>query len=238
MQKMSFVLRWMLAGMALVFLLGGCSSIDDLLFGEDETLNPAELMTQGIERMDKAQYKAAVESFQMIKDRYPYSKYAVMAELRMADALYQTEEYDAAYEAYDQFERLHPKNKQIPYVVYKKGMCHFLQMSTNDREQTHTFKAKEEFERLIRRFPKDDYAYRARKNIRKCLIFLSEYELVVGHFYFKMGKYQAAMARYSYIVYNYPDMGQYNEALEYISRCKQRLAEEAVEAAEAAKKEG
>lgn len=238
MRKMSFIPRWVTAGLALVFLLGGCSSINELLFGEDEEMNPTELMTQGIERMEKAQYKGAVESFQMIKDRYPYSKYAVMAELKMADALYQTEEYDSAYEAYDQFEKLHPKHKQIPYVIYQKGMSHFSQMSTNDREQTHTFKSKEEFERLIRRFPKDDYAHRARKNIRKCLIFMSEYELVVGHFYFKMGKYRAAMARYSYIVHNYPDMGQYNEALEYISRCKQRLAEEAAEAAEASEDKG
>ncbi len=238
MKKVSLSLRWMLTAMALVGLLGGCSSVNDLLFGEGDELNPTELMTQGIERMDKAQYKAAVESFQMIKDRYPYSKYAVLAELKMADALFQTEEYDSAYEAYDQFERLHPKNKHIPYVIYQKGMSHYRRMSTNDREQTYTFKAKEEFERLIRRFPKDDYAHRARKNIRKCLIFMSEYELVVGHFYFKMGKYRAAMARYSYIVHNYPDMGQYNEALEYISRCRQRLAEEPAKAKEDSEKKG
>jgi len=199
--------------------------IDDYLFGGGEEMNPAELMARGMEKMDKGQYKAAVESFQMIKDRYPYSKYAVLAELRMADALYRTEEYDAAFEAYDEFEKLHPKHKHIPYVIYQKGMCHFRQMRSNDREQSHTLRAKEEFERLIRRFPRDDYAHLARKNIRKCLIFLAEYELNVGHFYFKMGKYKAALARYDYIIKNYPDMGQYSEALEYISRCKQKLAE-------------
>ncbi len=238
MRKLSFFFSRLAILVMMMALLGGCSSIDNLLFGEDEEMNPAELMTQGMERMDKAQYKGAVDSFQMIKDRFPYSKYATLAELRMADALYRTEEYDAAYQAYDEFERLHPKNKQIPYVIYQRGMSHYSRMSTNDRDQSHTFQAKEEFERLIRRFPRDDYAHRARKNIRKCLIFLSEYELVVGHFYFKMGKYGAALARYSYIVQNYPDMGQYNEALEYISICKQKLAQDAVEAEEASEEKG
>ena len=87
-------------------------------------------------------------------------------------------------------------------------------------------KAKEEFERLVRRFPRDDYANRARKSIRRCLISLAEYELYVGHYYFKMGKYRAAMDRYSYIIKNYPDLGQYNEALEYIRICKENLMEE------------
>ncbi|MGD2127307.1 MAG: outer membrane protein assembly factor BamD, partial [Desulfobacteraceae bacterium] len=71
-----------------------------------------------------------------------------------------------------------------------------------------------------------DYANRARRNIRKCLIFLAEYELYVGHFYFKKGKYRAALGRYTYIIEHYPDMGQYHEAIEYISKCKQKLAEE------------
>ena len=85
---------------------------------------------------------------------------------------------------------------------------------------------KEEFERLVKKFPRDDYAKRARKNIRECLIFLAEYELHVGHYYYKKGNYKAALGRFTYLIKNYPDMGQYNEALEYISLCKEKLAEE------------
>ena len=34
------------------------------------------------------------------------------------------------------------------------------------------------------------------------------------------------MNRYTYLVQNYPDMGQYHEALEYLSKCKEKLNEE------------
>jgi outer membrane protein assembly factor BamD len=208
----------------LVFGLTGCGYIDKF-FSKEEDSNASELMAEGEEKLSKGYFGAASEAFQMVKDRYPYSKYAITAELKMADALYQSESYDDAFFAYDEFERLHPKNQQIPYVIYQKGMSHFQQMTTSDRDQSYTMKAKEEFERLINRFPRDNYANLARKNLRKCLIYLAEYELYVGHFYFKMGEYKAALERYSYIIKNYPDMGQYHEALEYMSKCKLKIAQ-------------
>ncbi|MBM3302621.1 MAG: outer membrane protein assembly factor BamD [Deltaproteobacteria bacterium] len=206
--------------------LNGCSTINRLLSGEEEEVDVEELMTDGMSQLERGSYTAAIETFTKVKDRYPYSKFAITAEMKVADALYQTEEYDRAQEAYDEFEKLHPKHKEIPYIIYQKGMCQFMQMTTKDREQVHTVKAKEEFERLISRFPKDVYADRARKNLRKCLIFLAEHEIHVGHFYFKKGFYRAALARYTYALENYPDLGHYSEALEYISQCKEKLATE------------
>jgi outer membrane protein assembly factor BamD len=211
-----------------VFLLSGCAAWSDL-FGDDDEKTPAELMDEGMSNLEKGRYEAATEAFQNVKDRYPYSQYAALAELKMADALFKKKEYEPAYEAYTEFERLHPKHKQVPYVLYRKGMCNFSQMSTIDRDQSYTLLAKEDFEVLVRRFPRGDYAKKARLNIRRCLIYLAEYELYVGHYYYKMGKYRSAMVRYATIIESYPDMGQYHEAMEYISRCKDRIAEESAE---------
>jgi outer membrane protein assembly factor BamD len=204
--------------------LSSCSTVRKWLSGGEEDMDANDLMSEGMDDLERGYYKSATEAFQKLKDRYPYSRLAVTAELKMADALYLSEEYDQASDAYDEFEKLHPKHKEIPYVIYQKGMCQFVQMRTIDREQGHTLKAKEEFERLIGRFPKDIYADRARKNLRKCLIYLASYEIYVGNFYFKTGHYRAALARYTYAVEKYPDLGQYSEALEQISKCKQKLA--------------
>jgi outer membrane protein assembly factor BamD len=222
--RMGVITRALLAGLILVFLFNGCSTLDRLLGRGGGETDPAGLMTQGVSDLESGRYKDAVKTFEQIRDRYPYSKYAVTAELKLADALYQTSEYDQAYEAYDQFEKLHPKHSEIPYVLYQKGMCHFDQMTTTDREQLHTQKAREDFERLIERFPRDKYASLARKNLRKCLIYLAKYEIYVGDFYFKNGYYKAALARYTYLIEHYPDMGQYHVALEKISKCKERIA--------------
>jgi len=216
-----------------VLLLGGCAyvidygaSIYETFFEEEEERDSDELIREGNEYLEKGDFESATDTFQELKDKYPYSKYAISAELKMADALYQKKNLDEAFDAYDEFESLHPKNKNTPYVIYQKGMCYFRQISAVDRDQTNTLKAREEFERLVKRFPRDDNANKARKRIRTCLIYLAEYELYVGHYYFKMGNYRAALDRYSYIIKNYPDMGQYNEAMEYIRKCKENLSEE------------
>jgi len=225
MHRLGFMTRSVVLGTTVMFLLGGCSLYNRYFGGEDQR-KPSELMSDGMKNFERGNYDQATEAFQKLKDRYPYSKYAIIAELRMADALYEKEEFESAYAAYDEFERLHPKNENIPYVIYQKGMCNFRQVTAMDRDQTFTLKAREEFERLVKRFPRSEYTTMARKHIRECFIYLAEYELYVGHFYYKKGFYKTAMNRYKYLVQNYPDMGQYHEALEYISKCREKINED------------
>ena len=215
------LLRALLATLCLS-LSSGCALWDEFFGKPDKP--PEQMMSEGLRDLNRGRYTAATEAFQAIRDRYPYSKYAVEAELRLGDALYKRDMLEEAYEAYNDFERLHPKNPETPYVLYRKGMCHFQQIKTIDRDQSHTLQAKEEFERVVRRFPRSEYAGWARRKIRACYMKLAEYELYVGHFYFKKKKYRAAMERYRYILQNYPDLGQYHEALEYLNRCREKLA--------------
>jgi outer membrane protein assembly factor BamD len=215
-----------LVGLTVLFGLDGCASLE-------EDKRPEEWMEQGTRQMDRGSYEAASQSFQNLKDRYPYSRYAIMAELKMAEALYLSSEYDLAFDAYDEFEKLHPKDKRMPYVIYQKGMCNFEQMGTIDREQVHAYKARVEFEKLINRFPNSLYAKRAIQNIRQCFISLAEHELYVGHYYYKKGEYKAALGRYTYLIRNYPDVGQYHEALGYVRLCRAQLAAAQSEQAEA-----
>ena len=226
MGRSSPIMRYIFIVFLLISFLVGCAT-DNNVKPKEKT--PEELLAEGIAKHENGDYSGAIEVLQTIKDRYPYSKAAVTAELKIADSYYEglgfDSNYDGTFDAYDEYEKLHPKDKNIPHVMYRKGMCHFKQISTMDRDQTHTRSAKEEFERLVKRFPEDDYAQKAREKIRECLIKLAEHELYVGHFYYKMEKYGPAMERYMFIIKNYPDMGQYHEALEYISICKQKLAE-------------
>jgi outer membrane protein assembly factor BamD len=231
MRNTAFRLRSLPTRLVLVvvvfFVLQGCSLFHSLFSSKEPERSPAELMSDGMDSYESGYYETATEAFRELKDKYPYSPYAITAEIRIADALYKRDLYDEAFEAYGEFERLHPKNSEIPYVIYQKGMCRFEQITTIDRDQTPTLLAKEEFERLLKKFPSTEYARKARLKIRECYIFLARYELYVAHFYFKKKNYRAAMERYQYVLDNYPDLGQYEEAVEYLSRCKQKLETQA-----------
>jgi len=207
-----------------IFLLSGCSLSG--LGGEEPEKPPEELMSEGMSAFEDGDYTKAAACFQDLKDRYPYSTLAVQAELKLADALFKTKEFEEALEAYKEFEMLHPKNKSIPYVIYQQGMCNFLRMGTIDRDQTSTKKASKEFERLSREFPNNAFSLMAQRRIRRCLINLAEYEFYVGHFYFKAGRYRAALKRFEYLITHYPDHGQYGKTLFYMAKCKEKLSEE------------
>jgi len=207
---------------SLIFLFNGCSA--------KKKPNPDQerhevLLERGLKELKNGDFGKAIMILQAVKDRYPYTKSAVIASLKLADTRYKLDDFDIAFDLYDEFVRFHPKDPMAPYSMYQMGMCHFVRIRSYDREQEHINKAREMFENLIKRFPDDDYAYRARKNLRKCLTDLARYEIYVGNFYFKQGRYVSALERFTYSIKNFPDMGHYHEALEKISKCKQKLAE-------------
>ncbi len=83
--------------------------------------------------MDKQEYEKAADDFKKLKEHYPYSKYAILAELKLGDAYLFDKKYSEAALTYEEFVRLHPRNEVIPYVLYQVGMSHFLTFTAVDR---------------------------------------------------------------------------------------------------------
>ena len=182
-----------------------------------------------MEAYQNGKYEDSIASFQKLKDWYPFSKYAMLAELKIADAHFQLKQYEDAAFAYEEFERLHPRNEAVPYVIYQMGMCYFNRIDTIDRDQTSTHKALEVFQRLVRQFPKDPYAASAGAKIKSCLQSLAGHEFYVGQFYFKAKHYKAALERFRGILNNYPDVGIHYRALQYIKLCEASIQKQATQ---------
>lgn len=222
-RNLGYIFKKVIFIFLLSFVLYGCALFRSET--KEYESSPEELMREGLSEFEDGDYSEAADFFQKLKDRYPYSKLAVEAELKFADSLFKKKAFEEALEVYNEFERLHPTNKFIPYVIYQQGMCHFLMINTIDRDQTPTENALKEFERLVKEFPDNIFSLKAQRNIRVCLRNLAEYEFYIGKFYFKSGHYSAALKRFEYIIAQYPDLGQYDKALVYIARCKEKLAD-------------
>ena len=212
-----------------VLMLIGCSSLQqriDKLLGREEAHTAQELAWNGMEDYENGKYADSIEKFQKLKDYYPFSKYAILADLKIADAHYHREEYEDAIFGYENFEKLHPRNEAIPYVIYQIGMCYYDQISTPDRDQTAARKALETFQRLKKEFPQDEYARRSEEKITKCLKSLAESTYLIGVFYYRSNHFKAALQRFMSVVSDYPDVGYHQQALEYIAKCEASIAEE------------
>jgi outer membrane protein assembly factor BamD len=190
------------------------------LFQVKEEKYAQELASDGMEAYQAGKYKDAIESFEKIKDWYPFSKYATLAELKIADSHYKLKEYDEAVSAYEQFENLHPLNDAIPYIIFQTGLCYFEQVGTPDRDQTKARRAIEVFNRLIRQFPDNSYSAKAREYAGICYKNIAESEFGIGVFYFKSKHYKAALKRFRSVIINYPDVGVHQKALHYIAQCE------------------
>lgn len=185
---------------------------------------PEVLAQEGFQKLKAGKYDAAADSFEKIRDRYPYSQEAMLAELKAADAKYFSKKYDEALQDYKNFEKLHPSHPQVPYVIYQQGLCYYRQRSTIDRDPTFTYKALQEFRRLKQRYPQYDKMDKVDDYIAKCTRALADHEFYVGEYYYKTGRYQAALDRFAAIQEEYPDYPKMGQVKQYTQRCEAILA--------------
>ncbi|MBU4318522.1 MAG: outer membrane protein assembly factor BamD [Proteobacteria bacterium] len=208
----------LLVGLVLLLVLSGCSGKE---VKNEKTAK--ELAEEGTVRYEDGNFMGAVESFQRLKEWYPFSDLATLAELKIADAYYHMEKYPEASQWYVEFENLHPNNEAIPYVIYQTGRCSFDELEKIDQDPTFGRKALNIFSRLIREYPNDPYALRAAHHIDECYKRLAGNEFYIGRFYYKEKNYKAALLRFKNVISNYPDVGVHGKALQYISQCENKI---------------
>ncbi|HEA65474.1 MAG TPA: outer membrane protein assembly factor BamD [Desulfobacterales bacterium] len=193
------------------------------LFRSKEQKLAPELASDGMDQFKSGNYRSSIESFETLKNWYPFSKYAILAELKIGDAYYKLKEYEEAIFAYEEFENLHPRNEAVPYVIYQIGLSYFEQIDTRDRDQAPARKALDTFHRLVKQFPTNPYAIKSAGLIKKSLKSIAGHEIYVGLFYFKSKHYKAALKRFKALVSNHPDVGAHQKALVYIARLEALL---------------
>lgn len=173
---------------------------------------------------DAERYEVAIQKYADVKNKFPYSSFAIQAELAIADVQFKRESYPEAQIAYQNFRDLHPKNSRTDYVIYKTGMSYFLQLpDTIDRDLSLANDAIYSFNEMIKNFPQSEYLKEAREKREKAYIMLNEKELYIADFYFKHKQFDSALLRYEAAYKKYPGFGLDPRALFGAARSAARL---------------
>jgi len=187
----------------------GCSSGD---LSESATPEGAFKAAEEFEKDER--YEEAITKFNEVKNKHPYSRYAVEAELHVADIHYKKESYLEAQNAYQLFKDFHPKNPKIDYVTYRLAMSYYLQLpDTTDRDLSPAYKAVQFFDEVINSYSTSQYVKESTDKKNEALRMLAEKEAYIGNFYYIRNIYDSAMKRYDELVKKYPDRGFDEEAL-------------------------
>ena len=215
---------------ASLLLQGGCASLKETfdftsidedgneLEPRDINLPAKKLLEEGMEDYSVGKYFTAIEFFEEILNRYPFSKEATLAEMKAADCSYHLGRYVEALLLYEEFENRHPTNEGIPYVMFQKAMCNYKQIDRIDRDTSGAEKSIVYFKQLLKAYPSSPYTEEAVLRIQSATEFLADHEFFVIEFYTRSAKYDEAMVRLSYLLSAYPNSSVAPEAKELLAR--------------------
>lgn len=207
--------------LTVLLLQVGCSS--ELI---DNDSPPEKQYAEGERLLKKDRYLEAVERFRILKSRYPYSKYAALATLKIGDAHFQDDAWIEAASAYKVFRELYPKHEMAGYALYRIGEANFNQVPDSiDRDLDSANAAIEAYTKFMKDYPQDERVAEAQKKVKELRGKLAEKEDYVGNFYFKRDLYQAAAGRYAVLVDTYPEYGFNREALYRLAFSYERMGE-------------
>ncbi|MDJ0788938.1 MAG: outer membrane protein assembly factor BamD [Myxococcota bacterium] len=214
----------------------GCASFGSAPEDDDFVEMPSaeELYQEGLAKLadggkvlwifDTTDYQGAIDKFQDIADNYPYSDYATLAELRIADAFFQQESWEEAVSYYRDFAELHPDHEKVPYTIYQAAMAHYKRSRTAGRDQTPTKKAIDHLDRLITEYPHAPETADAEIMWRELRTRLGKHVIGIADFYLDRSEYQSAADRYRSVLNEYPGLGLDAEALYKLGVCYSNMS--------------
>src|SRR4051795_649130 len=150
--------------------LGACATDGD---GKSVTysLTAKQNYDKGVSELKSENYQEASRYFSFVKQKFPFSKYAVLAELAMADTQYDRGNYQEAIDAYKNFVRLHPTHEKVEdgYVAFRICQCYVKEMPDDfflvppayEKDQTSVHDALRELNGFVDKCPDSSYLKQA-----------------------------------------------------------------------------
>ena len=172
-----------------VMILMSCAST------EQDEAEPAEVILYRMaqDRMNAQNFMGAVESLARIERFYPFGVYAEQARADLIYAHYMTGDYDQAYTASEKFIRLYPRNTNIDYAYFMKGMTGYyaddgllgniFSLSLAKRDTSGAMQSYADLTEFLIRYPESEYIDSARERLifLRNLIASSELDLSLIH---------------------------------------------------------
>jgi outer membrane protein assembly factor BamD len=178
---------------------------------------------RGVKELAEKDWVAAAKYFSFIKARFPYSKYAVLAELRMADAEFGAGHHLQAVDSYKLFIKFHPTHEMVSngYASFRIGEAYTKMLSddfwllppSHEKDQSATMDAERELRTFLKKYPESPYREKAADLVKKVALKLARHEWYVANFYWERGRSMGTVLRLRRLLDRYPGVGYDGDAL-------------------------
>jgi len=199
----------------------GCADVSSNLGGEVTYAKDA----QGNYDLGEKSFKShswadADQYFQFTKSKFPYSRFAALAELRVADANFEQDKFVEAIDGYKNFIKDHPSHPKVDYAACQIAKSHFKDLPSNfflfppvyEKDQQELVDAQGAIKDFLLSYPRSEYRPEGQKMMAEVRKRLAQHEMYVAAFYEKRGYKKAAAWRYENVVKEFGDTPQAEEA--------------------------
>ena len=207
-----------------ILVLMGCAS------NEKEDAEPPEVQLYRLaqDRINAQNYLGAVDSLVRIERFYPFGVYAEQARADLIYAHYMSGDYDQAYAASEKFIRLYPRNTNVDYAYFMKGMTGYyadegllgnlFSLSLAKRDISGAMQSYADLTEFLIRYPESEYIDAARERLIFLRNLIASSELDGAEYYMKRGAYLAALNRANYVLKNIPNSTETQRALDIMKK--------------------
>lgn len=185
--------------------------------------------------LNQGDFLTAIDAFETLGASFPFGTYTQQAQLDIAFAYLRQDEFDSAIDSADRFIKLYPRNENIDYAYYIKGVSHYSRGgSTLERifprdlakvNQNWLRSAFTEFDTLVRRFPNSQYAPDARERMVFLKDEMARHELNTAEFYYNRGAMVAVVNRINYLLEHFDGSKHVPNALALMASAYQSMGQ-------------
>jgi len=211
------------ASVVVPVLLMGCEGVQ-IGDGRKATLTYTDDARSAYEEAMRSYRSKAWEDaralFGEVRKLFPYSRYATLAELRIADISFEEGKYPDAVSGYREFIQNHRMDRDVEYARYRIAKALFRDIDDTvllppqeERDQGTSLEAYRELGAFLRDNPRSRYAADVRKMHDAVMGRLMRHELYVARFYLNQDNFPATVARIDHALKLFPGSSLEPEAL-------------------------
>lgn len=198
-----------------VILLTGCAHQKD----DFKDRSPESIYAKALGYLKNKDYTDAAEEFKDIEKLFPYSSKANEGQVLAAYSYFLASSYTDALREIEIFLRYHPAHAMVPYVLYLKAMCLYMQTVSVGRDSRNALDARMAFFELLNRFPDSPYSADSFKRIKLLNDIIAAHDMSIGYYYQKNKSPLSAIKRYTFVITNFPNTKHAEEAYFRIIEC-------------------
>ncbi len=208
-----------------ILLICSCSKTyeDDGDLKIYRSMSEQQLYDNALEAVKTVDYSSAIKRLEAVDALYPFSPHAKQTQLYLIYSYFKTSDYAQSAAASTRFIHLYPRDKNVDYAYYMKGVANFEQqrgtfarifnLDNAWRDPGTQLSSYHDFLSVINRFPDSRYYSDSLKRMIYLRNQFAQRELHIANFYMERKRYVAALERAKYVIKHYSQAAQSKKAL-------------------------